>query len=302
VGVLVDAFAAFAMLDGVLTPLEADLILDMLRSAFPEADHGWLGNRLQRAVRNPKPLQGLADELRDNYDETSKLALGLQLFTLVDAAGRSARNRASFEVFMRRLGQPEFGTAILREMRGDIAEPGDIDLPFERLIFGKKDSDVSLPPAAADHEFRVYRAGDLILVRNSGSSPLWIRGKSVETGSFLRMRERQPLVLPGWTLSYEDLVFFLDVKRTGNAPAIYLEGGERGLSAERTPGRHSELRVRFGLEAEVEALQDTELHVGSRGPLKRGDFVTCRNHERLGDESGFSLSIDELRTRLGESG
>jgi ABC-type multidrug transport system ATPase subunit len=302
VGVLVDAFAAFATLDGVLSTLEADLILDMLRSAFPEVDHGWLGRRLQRAVRNPRPLQGLAVELRDGYDDPAKLALGLQLFTLVDAAGRSDRNRASFEVFMRRLGRPEFGTAILREMRGDLETPPDDDLPFERLIFGKHDADVILPPAAVDHEFRVYRAGDLVLVRNTGAAPLWIRGRSVETGSFLRMRERQPLVVPGWSLSFEDLMFFLDVKRTGNVPAIYIETGDSGLTAERSRGRQSSLRVRFGLEAEVLALRDTDLHAGSRGPLKKGDVVRCRNHERLGDASGFSLSINELRRRATQSG
>ncbi len=302
VGVLVDAFAAFATLDGELSPLEADLILDMLRSAFPEADHGWLARRLQRAVKNPQPLQGLAVELKDTYDDPGKLALGLQLFTLVDAAGRSERNRASFEVFMRRLGHPEFGTAILREMRGDLEQPADEELPFERLVFGRDGADVILPPAAVDHEFRVYRAGDLMLVRNTGHAPLWIRGRSVETGSFLRMRERQPLVVPGWTLSHEDLMFFLDVKRTGNSPAIYLETGETGLIAERTRGRHSELRVKFGLNAQVEALRDSGLHAGSRGPLKKGDTVTCRNHERLGDESGFSLSINDLRRKATQSG
>ena len=163
-------------------------------------------------------------------------------------------------------------------------------------------ADVMLPPAAVDHEFRVYRAGDLMLVRNTGSTPLWIRGRSVDTGSFLRMRERQPLVVPGWTLSYEDLLFFLDVKRTGNAPAIYLAAGDAGLTAERTRSRQSVLRVRFGLQAEVEALRDTDLHAGSRGPLKKGDVVICRNHERLGDESGFSLSINELRRKATQSG
>ncbi len=302
VGVLVDAFAAFATLDDELSTLEADLILDMLRSAFPEVDHGWLGRRLQRAVRNPRPLQGLAVELKDSFNDAGKLALGLQLFTLVDAAGRSERNRTSFEIFMRRLGRPDYGVAILREMRGDAGEPADEDLPFERLIFGRDGADVLLPPAASEHEFRVYRAGDLILVRNTGISPLWIRGRSVETGSFLRMRERQPLVVPGWTLSHEDLMFFLDVKRTGNAPSIYLEAGERGLTAERTRGRQSALRVRFGLDAEVEALRDTDLHAGSRGPLKKGDIVTCRNHERLGDASGFSLSINELRRKATQKG
>ncbi len=302
VGVLIDAFAAFAILDGELSPLEADLILDMLRSAFPEADHGWLGRRLQRAVSNPRPLQSLAIELKSTYDDSGKLALGLQLFTLVDAAGRSERNRASFEIFMRRMGHPEFGTAILREMRGDEEIPHHEALPFERLIFGRDGANVMLPPAAVDHEFRVYRAGDLILVRNTGNAPLWIRGKSVATGSFLRMRERQPLVVPGWTLSYEDLMFFLDVKRTGNAPAIYLEAGDTGLTAERTLSRQSALRVRFGLDAVVEALLDTDLHAGSHGPLRKGDVVHCRNHERLGDESGFSLSINELRRKATQSG
>jgi ABC transport system ATP-binding/permease protein len=301
VGVLVDAFAAFATLDDELSTLEADLILDMLRSAFPEVDHGWLGRRLQRAVRSPQPLQALAVQLKDHFDDTGKLALGLQLFTLVDAAGRSERNRTSFEIFMRRLGRPDYGVAILREMRGDAGEAGEGELPFERLIFGAAEADVILPPAANDHEFRVYRAGDLILVRNTGMAPLWIRGRSVETGSFLRMRERQPLVVPGWTLSHEDLMFFLDVKRTGNAPAIYLAAGDHGLTAERTPGRLSELRVKFGLEAEVEALRDTELHVGSRSALKVGDVVKCLNHERLGDAAGFSLSINELRRKATQS-
>ena len=45
VGVLVDSFAAFATLDDELSTLEADLILDILSSAFPEVDHGWLGRR-----------------------------------------------------------------------------------------------------------------------------------------------------------------------------------------------------------------------------------------------------------------
>ena len=302
VGVLVDAFAAFATLDDELSALEADLILDMLRSAFPEVDHGWLGRRLQRAVRNPQPLQGLAIELKDSFDDAGKLALGLQLFTLVDAAGRSERNRTSFEVFMRRLGRPDYGVAILREMRGDAGEAADGDLPFERLVFGRDGADVLLPPAASDHEFRVYRAADLVLVRNTGISPLWIRGRSVETGSFLRMRERQPLVVPGWTLSHEDLMFFLDVKRTGNSPSIYLGVGDAGLTAERTRVRNSALRVRFGLQAEVEALRDTDLHAGSRGSLKKGDVVQCLNHERLGDVSGFSLSINDLRRQATQKG
>lgn len=302
VGVLVDAFASFAMADGEINTIEADIILDMLRSAFPEVDHGWLARRLQRAVKHPRPLQNLAAELKDIYQDERKIALGLQLYTLVDAAGRSERNHASFDVFMRRLGKPELGSAILGEMQLDGELVADERLPFERIIFGGRYADVALPPASHDHEFRVYRAGDLILIRNTGLPPLWIRGRSVATGTFLRMRERQHLVLPGWPLRFEDLLFFLNVKRTGNAPALYLSEGEEGIVAERTLGRHSALRIRFGLDATLEALRESTLQVGGHKPLVKGQLVSCANHERLGNESGFSLSINDLRTKATQSG
>lgn len=299
VGALVDAFAAFATLDDVLSAVEADLILDMLRSAFPEVDHGWLTRRLRRAVKNPKPLQGVAAELRENLDDTAKLSVGLQLFTLVDAAGRSQRSRASFEIFMRRLGQPEMGAAILKEMGGT---EGDDELPFEKLIFGGDAADVKLPPASGGLEFRIYRAGDLMLLRNTGDMPLRVRGKSLGTGAFMRVRERQELVIPGWLMTYEDLQFFLDVRKMGNMPSLYLSAGEQGLIAERTRVRGSKLRVKFGLHAEVEVLADTDLHVGSKGLLKKGDSVTCQNHERIGGISGYSLTVNDLRKKALQSG
>jgi ABC-type multidrug transport system ATPase subunit len=299
VGPLVDAFAAFATLDDVLSTLEADLILDLLRSAFPEVDHGWLARRLQRAVKHPTPLQSIAVQLKDTLDDTGKLAVGLQLFTLVDAAGRSERSRANFEKFMRRLGRPDYGLAILREMQG---ATDDGPLPFDRLIFGGEKADVVLPPAAHEHSFRVYRTGDLILVRNMGPAPLWIRGRSMEAGAFLRMRERQPLVVPGWTLTQEDLLFFLDIGRTENPPAISLAASDDGFTAERTRTRQSLVRVRFGLKAEVEAFRDTTLRAGGQGPLKKGDVVLCDNHERLSDDAGFNVSIDELRRRATHAG
>ena len=302
VGALVDAFAAFATLDDVLSAAEADLILDMLRSAFPEVDHAWLTRRLRRAVKSPMPMQGLATELRENLDDTGKLAVGLQLFTLVDAAGRSERSRSSFEIFMRRLGQPEEGAAIIREMRGEEGDVPAAELPFEKLVFGGKDADVRLPPAAGAQEFRIYRAGDLILLRNTGELPLWVRGKSLGTGAFMRVRERQELVIPGWLMTYDDLRFFLDVRKMDSRPGLYLESGEEGLVAERTRVRSSELRIRFGLEAEVEALSDTQLHVGSKGALKKGDTVTCLNHERIGGPSGYSLTVNDLRKRALQSG
>ena len=303
VGALVDVFAAFATLDDVLSAVEADLILDMLRSAFPDVDHAWLARRLRRAVRSPRPLQSLASELRKSFDETEKITIGLQLFTLVDASGRSDRSRSSYEIFMRRLGRPEAGSAILREMHASDETPMSVDsLPFERLIFGGKNADVVLPQAAMDHEFRLYRIDDLILLRNTGQRDLWIRGKSLPPRAFLRVSERLELVIPGWTIGYDGLRFFLDTGKMEIRPAVYLAAGDGGIIAERTRSRSSELCVRFGLEAEVEALAKTELQVGTHGVLEKGKMISCHYHERIGSNSGFGLTMNELRKRALQSG
>ncbi len=297
---MVDAFAGFATLDNVLTAVEADLLLDMLRSAFPEVDHGWLERRLRRAIAAPRPLPVLAMRLRGSLDDATKLAIALQLYTLVHASGRSDRSRSAFEVFMRRLGRPDYATAILREMRED-GDPPD-DLPFERVVFGGPGCDVALPPAAGGHAFRVYRTAGLMLVRNTGDAPLSVRGRMLANGAFFRMRERQPLVVPGWSIDHEDLEFFLDAKRTGNTPAVYLEPGNNGLTAERTRTRNSEIRVRFGLAAEVEALKSTGITINGHTRLDPSVPVRITHHDRIGDATGFSMSINELRHKATRSG
>ncbi len=299
-GMMVDAFAGFATLDGRIDTDEAELILDLLRSAFPEADHSWLARRVQRAVRDPKPLSNTAAELREVLDEAEKMAVGLQLYTLVDAAGLTERSRSAFEVFMRRLGTPEHARQILDEMGG---LPATTAVGFERVIFSRRHySDVVLPEAARDHGFRVYRAADLILVRNTGKAPLWVRGRSLEPGNFLRMRPRQQLLVPGWALTCEDLVFFLNVALTGNPSTIYLAATPEGWISERNRSRQSTVRIRFGLRAEVEALKPTATVVVGRGPLKPGQPLLCDHDEKLSGENGLTASLDALRRRAAEAG
>lgn len=299
-GLMVEAFAGFATLDGRIDAEEADLILDLLRNAFPEADHSWLARRVQRAVRDGRPLARTALDLRELLDDSQKLAVGLQLYTLVDAVGRSDRSRTSFEVFMRRLGRPEHARMILREMSG---EDDENENGIEKLTFGAKgEADVTLPPQAEGYAFRVYRAADLLLLRNTGEKPLWVRGRSLESGAFLRMRERQQMAVPGWNLTCEDLQFFLNVKRTGSRPTIFLAVTEEGLRSERARSRQSAVRIHFGLEAEVEALRPTELAIADLGPLVPGKPVACDHHQRLTDPGGFSVTLDALRRRAAEAG
>ncbi len=301
IGPLIDAFAAFAVATDRPEAMEIDVALDLVRSAFPEADHSWLARRLQRAVRQPRSLHAIAGDLHNRLDDTGKTALGLQLFTLVDAAGRSASSRSSFDVFMRRLGRPDVGQAILHEME-DPEPPASP--PFERLSFAPgPEADVQLPPAAADHAFRVYRAADLVLVRNTGSAPIWIRGRSLEQGAFLRMGERQRLVVPDWTLTHEDLTFFLNVARTGNRPAVYLSAADGDLHAEPSRSRQSVVRVSFGLDAEILSLKPNRVRLGDRNVgIPTENSIRAPLHERLTHDSGLDFSLDDLRRLAIEAG
>lgn len=299
-GLLIDAFAGFATLDGRLDPDEADLILDLLRSAFPEADHSWLARRVQRAVRQPKPLSNIAADLRDVIEDSQTMAVALQLYTLVDAVGRTERSRSTFEVFMRRLGHPEHARQILAEMSGEANEP---PIGFERITFGHDpDKDILLPAAAVEHAFHVYRSGDLILVRNTGTATLWMRGHSLEPQNFLRIRARQQLIVPGWTLTCEDLSFFLNVALTGNPSTIFLVATEQGWLSERARSRQSHIRIRFGLGAEVEALKPTSTIVAGFSTLEPGRPVRCAHHHELQSETGLTASLDVLRRRAAEAG
>lgn len=299
-GLLVDAFAGIATLDGRLDEGEAELILDLLRSAYPEADHSWLARRVQRAVRDARPLPHTAAILRILLDDSAKMAVGLQLYTLVDAAGRTERSRTAFEVFMRRLGRPEDGHEILREMT---EMPSGATSGFERLIFMVDDgADVKLPKEASGHAFRVYRAADLILVRNVEDAPLWVRGRSLERGHFLRMRARQQLMIPGWSLTYEDLIFFLNVAKTGSHSTLFLAETDDGWLSERSRSRQSIMRIRYGLGVEVEALKPTPAMVLGYGPLRVGVPLRCAHTDRLSGDRGFSASLDALRRRAAESG
>ena len=201
-------------------------------------------------------------------------------------AGRSERSRASFEVFMRRLGQPETGTAILREMRGENGAAVDAELPFERLIFGGKNPDVALPPRGrgagvpglpcrGSHPVAQHRHA-----RRSGCA-----GKSLATGAFMRVRERQELVISGWLMTYDDIRFFLDVRKMGVMPSLFIEAGDNGLIAERTRTRGSELRVRFGLEAEGRGAGGHRTSRRQQGLASKGRYgylLQPRAHRRRG--------------------
>ena len=184
-GELVDMFAAFVSLDNQVGRAEAEVALDLLRHAFPEADHGWLSRRMHRALDQPQKAEVIASGLKDELSEDERVALGMQLFLLVDTSRASFKSSKAFQAVMQSLNAEEAGDAILNEMRGKKVSG---DLPFDRVKFAASESaDVLIPDEVSGASFYVYRSTDIIIIRNIGQKVLSVSGSSLEPGQVMRL-------------------------------------------------------------------------------------------------------------------
>ena len=299
-GSLVDLFASFVSLDGRVDRSEAEVALDLLRHAFPEADHRWLARRLHRALANPKVPALQAKTLRHALDKEEHVSLGLQLYLLVIASSATFRGRDAFAKVMAGLGSEDAGAAILAEMRG---EESPSPLPFDKVVFSTdQDADVIMPEDMSGYGFCAYRAQDIILIRNLGNQSIWISGSSLDHGKITRLRSHQSIGLPNWSLSADDVTFFLNASRTGHRQTLYLNENGSRISAERTRSRQSTLRLDFGLNVKLEVLTDTAISFASGKPLERGKTYHLPVMENLILDGGSEAWMDSLRKQAMETG
>ncbi|MBT8037428.1 MAG: ATP-binding cassette domain-containing protein [Verrucomicrobiae bacterium] len=299
-GGLVDIFASFVSLDQQVDRAEAEVALDLLRHAFPEADHGWLARRLHRALASPQSPQVVAGTLRGQLDADERISLGLQLYLLVVASNSAFRSTDAFAQVMRSLDAQDVGESILEEMRDT---PPLSPLPFEKVVFSPvAGADVLLPPTSVGFAFCAYRAQGLVLIRNSGKEPLWISGSSLHTGQCLRLRQHQSIGLPDWTLTAEDIAFFLNASRTGHRQTIYLNESGSRLTVDRTKSRQSAVRLDFGLNVHAEALTETTIKLPSGEPLVPGTLYDLPLQDKLILKSGAEAHLESLRKQAMETG
>lgn len=299
-GELVDIFASFVVLDNRVDRAEAETALDLLRHAFPEADHSWLARRLHRALANPKAPTKVAESLRETLDESDRTSLGLQLFLLVGASGSFFRGSKTFKEVMQNLHAEDTGTAIMEEMKG---EPHSVPLPFDKVTFGDGEhADVEIKSHSKGFAFSAYRAKDLIVIRNTGKQPIWISGSSLQSGQLMRLRKHQSIALPDWILSAEDIAFFLNSARTGHRQSLYLNEEDNRLTAERMRSRQSAVRLDFGLNVQAQALMETNLRLPDRRPMLPGKIYDLPVQENLLLENDAPASLEELRKQAMASG
>ncbi|MGB2402109.1 MAG: ATP-binding cassette domain-containing protein, partial [Akkermansiaceae bacterium] len=299
-GNLVDVFASFVSLDSKVDRSEAEVALDLLRHAFPEADHRWLSRRLRRALANPQPPAKLITSLSNELNQDEVVSLGLQLYLLVIASHSAFKGQNAFTEVMEGLGAKSIASAILSEMEGeDYTKP----LPFDKIAFTtEKNANVMMPEKLSNYSLCAYRSQDIILIRNTGNHTIWISGSSLEPGQILRLRSHQSIELPSWTISFDDVVFFLNASRTGHRQSLYLNTSGSSLSVERARSRTSTIKLEFGLNVRLEALAETNLCLESGEQISPGKVYTLPVSEKLILAGEAKASLESLRKQAMKSG
>lgn len=301
VGTLVDVFASFVALDGAVDVAEAEVALDLLRHAYPEADHGWLARRLQRAFRKPSTTQSLAYQVTESMDEKSITSLGLQLYLLIDSSASKRRGLAAFQELLKKVGYEELGKIICDEMN-DRYRPDD-ELPFTRVNFSRSpDADVIVPPESSHHAFRLYRNDQIIILRNTGEHTLWVGGTAILSGQILRLRSHQRLSMPEWTLSEEDLSFFLTAKQQNQSRSLFIHETSQGLIAERSKSRQSTMLLKFDTKVIISVIRPSEIIVEGRPITIDTTPTELFLHEQLTLSNGKKVSLENLRKQAMEAG
>ena len=277
------------------------MALDLLRHAYPEADHGWLARRLQRAFRTPSSTQALADQITQKMDGKSITSLGLQLYLLIDASTSKRRGIQAFMDLLILIGKSDLGMLICDEMNDRFHD--DEHLPFTRVIFSSDEgADVKVPPLAAQHGFRLYRNDQIIILRNTGEHTLWVGGTAVLSGQILRLRSHQRLSMPGWTLSADDLSFFLTCKQQNESRSLFIHETGQGLIAERSRSRQSSMMLKFNTKVTLSVIRPSDITVEGH-PSTVGVIPTELSlHEKLTLSDGKKVSLEHLRKQAMEAG
>jgi len=301
VEILVDVFASFVALDGSVDAAEAEVALDLLRHAYPEADHGWLARRLQRAFRMPQSNRVLADRISMEMDSKSITSLGLQLYLLIDSSTNKSRGHQSFLDLLIMIGKADLGAVITDEMSG-IHHPDDM-LPFTRVIFSiDKDADVQVPVLAAEHAFRLYRNEQILILRNTGKLTLWAGGTAILPNQMLRLRSHQRLSIPNWTLSADDLNYFLTSKQQGVSRSLFIHETNNGLVSERSKSRQSEMLIKFDTKVSLKAIRRSEIIVAKKNLKIGSQPLSLSFHDFLTLSDGKKISLESLRRQAMDAG
>jgi len=314
---LIEVFAGFTKLDGQVNEAEIDSILGFLRYDFPETVYTELRQLFMRSLRQRQDLEAIANDLAHTLPLEDKVLLGVQLYVLISRAGLPKENLITFYQFMTTLGVASEAINIvyqlntselsqLEENHADSeADPSRDDEAhrLESLVLPTSEpGDIAITPSDEEHSVVAFRFLELILIKHLGPGPILARGRQVNAGEFCRVYEGQRILIGEEVLAFEDLVFYFNSKKNVSAAQIYLSqdgGGSQFIEKART--KQSYLRISFGLDIQVEVLNDTEAVINGR-VLEKGDQFQVTSRETIDFPDHSEVSFDELRRKARELG
>lgn len=296
---IIDLFASIVMRDERVSETDVDAALDFLRYSFPEAEHAWLARHFQRATVSIHPVSQLAVIAGTNRTLQERMAMALEVLALLKNARDERAIESLFGEVTVGLMLPGAASLLRATLDDPLSQPPE---PIQSVRFcSDENAEVMLSQAEEGTAFRALQCGELLLIINDGEKSLRIRGRSLPPQSLIPISPGQVITLENSSVSYDELNFFLNAKKTGTRLIFYLFLEESSLVVQRARLRTSLLRITFGLKAEVELLKKATVELNDIA-LMTGVPVLANYHDKLVINGHGPFLLERLQRRTEDIG
>ena len=306
--VLIEVFAGFSKLDGEVEEEEIERSLGYLRYDYSGAIYSDMRRLYFEALQQPQDLAQRAKDLSGQLAMDQKILLCVQLYLLISQSASNQRQMVEFYLFMTNLGIAAQAIDIVYQLNAGDRTPAEEFVtksgqPLETLeISADNTSSVVLRSLSEGCHVTAFRHQNLVLVKNTGKSPILVRSRRLPPGDFSRLYPGERVVLEDVTVDFNDLTSYFNAKKTLTGAQLYLtltETGDAEISPQRTRGTN--LRLSFGLGVTVEALRNTSATLNGVA-LREGTKVEASIEDKIIAHGEIEIALRDLRVRAQEFG
>jgi hypothetical protein len=182
--------------------------MDMLRYDFPNVEHSWLAERFQQSYTAGYLLSTSLALAAANRTHAERMALALEIFTMLHRIGGNLTNPTLFEQVADGLKLPE-QAGFLEKLR---STPGLLaPAPLEVLRFSEDTAYANVTLSAKDKgvRFRAINCANVLLIINDAAIPLNVHGRLLYEGDMQILSPGQHILLHGGKLNYNSIRSFL---------------------------------------------------------------------------------------------
>ncbi len=307
--VLIEVFAGFSKLDGEVEEAEIERSLGYLRYDYSGAIYADMRRLYFEALQQPQNLGQRAKELSTQLAMDQKILLCVQLYLLISQSSSNQRQMVEFYLFMTNLGIAAQAIDIVYQLNAGDKTPEGEDFstksgqPLETLeISSQTSSSVVLRSLSVESQVTAFRYQNLLLVKNTGKTPILVRSRRLPPGDFSRLYPGERVVVEDVTLDFNELTSYFNAKKTLTGAQLYLiltDTGDAEISPQRT--RWTNLRLSFGLGVTVEALRNTNATINGT-LLREGIKIEASIEDKIIAYEDIEIELADLRVRAHEFG